>query len=44
MIKFTLLMILILKNEIFSKLKMIGFSEVEIDPDGYESGKLNIII
>ena len=32
-----------IKNEIFSKLTMIGFSEVEIDPDGYESGKLNII-
>jgi len=31
------------KNEIFSKLKMIGFSQVEIDPDGYSSGKLNII-
>jgi len=32
-----------IKNEIFSKLIMIGFSEVEIDPDGYKSGKLNII-
>jgi|TARA_B110000263_G_scaffold54805_1_gene46229 uncharacterized protein len=32
-----------MKNEIFSKLTMIGFSEVEIDPDGYKSGKLNII-
>ena len=32
-----------IKNEIFLKLNMIGFSEVEIDPDGYESGKLNII-
>ena len=31
------------KNEIFSKLKMIGFSQVEIDPNGYSSGKLNII-
>ena len=32
-----------IKNEIFSKLIMIGFSQVEIDPDGYKSGKLNII-
>ena len=32
-----------IKKEIFSKLVMIGFSKVEIDPDGYESGKLNII-
>jgi|TARA_B110000014_G_scaffold70869_1_gene48367 uncharacterized protein len=32
-----------MKNEIFSKLKMIGFSKVEIDLDGYVSGKLNII-
>ena len=32
-----------MKNEIFLKLTMIGFSQVEIDPDGYKSGKLNII-
>lgn len=32
-----------IKNEIFSKLIMIGFSEVEIDPEGYKSGKLNVI-
>ncbi|MBC8250291.1 MAG: ATP-dependent sacrificial sulfur transferase LarE [Candidatus Nitrosopelagicus sp.] len=31
------------KNNIPSKFKMIGFSHVEIDPDGYSSGKLNII-
>ena len=31
-----------IKNEIFSKLKMIGFSKVQIDPDGYFSGKLNV--
>jgi len=31
------------KSEIFSKLKMIGFSNVEIDPEGYSSGKLNLI-
>ena len=31
------------KSEIISKLKMIGFSNVEIDPDGYSSGKLNLI-
>ena len=32
------------KNEIFSKLKMIGFSDVEINPNGYVSGSLNVII
>jgi len=31
------------KNEIFSKLKMIGFSNIEIDSEGYSSGKLNLI-
>ena len=31
------------KSEIFSKLKMIGFSNIEIDPEGYSSGKLNLI-
>ena len=34
---------IVTKNEIFSKLKMIGFSDVEIDPNGYKSGKLNLI-
>ncbi len=34
---------IIIKNEIFSKFKMIGFYDVEIDPDGYKSGKLNLI-
>ena len=33
-----------LKNEIFSKLKMIGFSNVEIDSTGYVSGQMNIIL
>ena len=33
-----------IKNEIFSKLKMIGFSEVEINPNGYVSGNLNVIL
>ena len=33
-----------IKNEIFSKLKMIGFSEVEINPNGYISGSLNVIL
>ena len=33
----------LIKNEIFSKLKMIGFSKIEIDPNGYVSGKLNVI-
>ena len=32
-----------IKNEIFSKLQMIGFSKVKIDPDGYFSGKLNVM-
>ena len=34
----------IMKNEIFSKLKMIGFSKIEINPNGYVSGKLNVIL
>ena len=33
----------VIKNEIFSKLQMIGFSKVQIDPDGYFSGKLNVV-
>jgi len=33
-----------IRNEIFSKFKMIGFSNIEIDPDGYVSGKLNVIL
>ena len=33
----------IIKNEIFAKLQMIGFSKVKIDPDGYFSGKLNVV-
>ena len=33
-----------IKNEIFSKLKMIGFSKVEINPNGYVSGSLNVIL
>ena len=32
------------KNELSSKFKMIGFSKIEIDPDGYRSGKLNVLI
>ena len=32
-----------IRNEIFSKLKMIGFSNVEINPNGYVSGNLNVI-
>ena len=31
------------KSEIFSKLRMIGFFNIEIDPEGYSSGKLNLI-
>jgi uncharacterized protein len=30
-------------DQIVDKLKMIGFSSVIIDPDGYKSGKLNLI-
>ena len=33
-----------IRNEIFSKFKMIGFSNIEIDSDGYVSGKLNVIL
>ena len=33
-----------IKNEIFSKLKLIGFSEVEINPNGYVSGSLNVVL
>ena len=33
-----------MKNELFSQLKLIGFSKIEIDPDGYRSGKLNVMI
>ncbi len=32
------------QNELFSQLKMIGFSKIEIDLDGYCSGKLNILV
>ena len=33
-----------IKNELFSQFRMIGFSKIEIDPDGYRSGKLNALI
>ena len=42
--KLTLLNDDIIKDEIFSKLKMIGFSNVEINPNGYVSGSLNVIV
>jgi uncharacterized protein len=32
-----------LLNKITEKLKMIGFSAVEIDQDGYKPGKINVI-
>ena len=32
-----------IKNEISLKLKLIGFSKVEIDAKGYVSGKLNVV-
>jgi len=31
-------------NKITEKLKMIGFSAVEIDQDGYKPGKINVIV
>ena len=30
-------------EQIIKKLQMIGFSSVTIDPDGYRSGKMNLI-
>jgi uncharacterized protein len=33
-----------LLNEIITKLKLIGFLTVEIDPDGYMPGKINVIV
>ena len=30
-------------EQIVKKLQMIGFSSVSIDPDGYKSGKLNLV-
>jgi len=33
----------VIQNNLISKLMMIGFSKVEIDPTGYSSGKLNIV-
>jgi uncharacterized protein len=41
--KINLLNDVLIKNEIFQKLQMIGFSNIEIDPDGYFSGKLNTV-
>ncbi len=32
-----------LLQRLSEKLKMIGFSEVEVDPDGYRPGKINVI-
>ena len=34
----------VIKNEISSKLKMIGFSKIEINPNGYVSGNLNVVL
>ena len=34
----------ITRNDIFSKLKILGFSNVEIDFGGYAPGKLNVIL
>jgi uncharacterized protein len=33
-----------IKNEIFLQLKIIGFSNVEINPSGYVSGSLNVML
>ena len=32
-----------LLEQLSKKLKMIGFSEVEVDPEGYKPGKINVI-
>ena len=31
-------------NQIISQLKLFGFQSVEIDPEGYRTGKLNVIV
>jgi uncharacterized protein len=31
-------------KQITEKLKMIGFTTVEVDPDGYAPGKINVIL
>ncbi len=33
-----------LLNELTLKLKILGFSSVEVDPDGYRPGKINVIL
>ena len=30
-------------DQVIKKLQMIGFSSVSVDPDGYKSGKLNLV-
>ena len=30
-------------NEISEKLKMIGFTTVEVDQEGYKPGKINVV-
>ena len=30
-------------KQISEKLKMIGFTAVEVDPEGYKPGKINVI-
>ena len=30
-------------NQISEKLKMIGFTDVEVDQEGYKPGKINVI-
>ena len=30
-------------KQISEKLKMIGFTDVEVDPEGYKPGKINVI-
>ncbi|HUT06867.1 MAG TPA: ATP-dependent sacrificial sulfur transferase LarE [Nitrosopumilaceae archaeon] len=41
--KISVLKDVIIFEEIAEKLKLIGFSEVIIDPDGYQPGKINVI-
>ena len=42
--KLTLLNNVQIRNEIFSELKMIGFSSVEINSNGYVSGNFNVLV
>ena len=34
----------IILKQITEKLQMIGFTSVEVDPEGYKPGKINVIV